>query len=122
MPLFRLSYVLTCLRTYALTRYAPLLDSSNIGPKDWASLAAVVEACYLDYDGFVIVHGTYPTLSEVLQCTNHSARRSARRSARYAIARPTVRVIVIVRALVIVTVIVRALIHRRALLTDLITY
>lgn len=41
-----------------LIQYEPLLDSSNIGPNDWASLAAVVEACYLDYDGFVIVHGT----------------------------------------------------------------
>ena len=28
------------------------------GPSEWASLASVVEACYLDYDGFVIVHGT----------------------------------------------------------------
>ena len=28
------------------------------GPSEWASLAGVVEACYLDYDGFVIVHGT----------------------------------------------------------------
>ena len=30
----------------------------NPGPSEWASLAGIVEDCYLDYDGFVIVHGT----------------------------------------------------------------
>jgi L-asparaginase len=34
------------------------LDSSNIGPKDWENMAAVVRQNYNDYEGFVILHGT----------------------------------------------------------------
>jgi len=35
-----------------------LLDSSNVEPQDWAYLAKQVGDAYLDYDGFVILHGT----------------------------------------------------------------
>jgi L-asparaginase len=35
-----------------------LLDSSDIGPNHWAKMALQVEEHYLNYDGFVIVHGT----------------------------------------------------------------
>jgi L-asparaginase len=38
--------------------YDPLIDSSNVGPSDWAMLASQVRDHYYDYDGFVIVHGT----------------------------------------------------------------
>ena len=41
-----------------MIQYDPLLDSSNVGPSDWSSLADVIGQYYLDYDGFVIVHGT----------------------------------------------------------------
>ena len=41
-----------------MIEYAPLLDSSNVGPKDWCSLAEQVGHHYYDYDGFVIIHGT----------------------------------------------------------------
>ena len=41
-----------------MVEYDPLLDSSNIGPKNWCSLANLVGRHYFDYDGFVIIHGT----------------------------------------------------------------
>lgn len=41
-----------------MVEYAPLLDSSNIGPVEWASFASLVGEHYFDYDGFVIIHGT----------------------------------------------------------------
>lgn len=36
----------------------PLLDSSDMGPEDWARIATTVEHLYYEYDGFVIVMGT----------------------------------------------------------------
>ncbi|KAL3906118.1 MAG: hypothetical protein SGPRY_010669, partial [Prymnesium sp.] len=41
-----------------MIEYSPLLDSSNMGPRDWGSLAEQVGLHYYDYDGFVIIHGT----------------------------------------------------------------
>jgi len=41
-----------------LVEYDPLLDSSNIGPADWVTLAEEIRSHYYDYDGFVIIHGT----------------------------------------------------------------
>lgn len=41
-----------------LIEYDPLLDSSNIGPKEWAAMAQTIGKHYYDYDGFVIIHGT----------------------------------------------------------------
>jgi len=41
-----------------MVEFDPLLDSANIGPREWCSLANLVRRHYLDYDGFVIVHGT----------------------------------------------------------------
>ena len=35
-----------------------LIDSSNINPKRWISLALDITKNYSDYDGFVILHGT----------------------------------------------------------------
>ncbi len=34
------------------------LDSTNIQPKHWLSMASAIETHYNDYDGFVICHGT----------------------------------------------------------------
>jgi L-asparaginase len=36
----------------------PPLDSSDVGPRHWAALAAQVAAAYERYDGFVVLHGT----------------------------------------------------------------
>jgi L-asparaginase len=38
--------------------YAPLLDSSNMTPREWVKIAHDVEDRYDDYDGFVVLHGT----------------------------------------------------------------
>ena len=34
------------------------LDSTNVGPSHWLSIARAIEAQYWDYDGFVVTHGT----------------------------------------------------------------
>lgn len=34
------------------------LDSSNMNPKHWVSIATIVEKYYPDYDGFVVLHGS----------------------------------------------------------------
>ncbi|MEZ4450781.1 MAG: type I asparaginase [Nannocystaceae bacterium] len=36
----------------------PLLDSADMTPEDWSRIAEVIVARYVDYDGFVVVHGT----------------------------------------------------------------
>lgn len=33
-------------------------DSSNIGVSDWNSIAGIIQENYLEYDGFVVLHGT----------------------------------------------------------------
>jgi len=38
--------------------YKPLLDSSDMGPPDWAVLAKDIKANYLHFDGFVVLMGT----------------------------------------------------------------
>ena len=38
--------------------FDPLIDSSNVTPSFWVKLAAVIEANYDKYDGFVVLHGT----------------------------------------------------------------
>lgn len=38
--------------------FDPLIDSSDIEPASWISMAAIIEEKYEDYDGFVILHGT----------------------------------------------------------------
>lgn len=38
--------------------YNPLLDSSDLGPNDWAVLASDIKANYWHFDGFVILTGT----------------------------------------------------------------
>lgn len=43
---------------YDVNAYDPLLDSANVGPREWVRIAADIAAAYDDYDGFVVVHGT----------------------------------------------------------------
>ncbi|MBQ7899302.1 MAG: type I asparaginase [Bacteroidales bacterium] len=38
--------------------FSPLIDSSDVEPSLWVSLADLIERKYDDYDGFVILHGT----------------------------------------------------------------
>jgi hypothetical protein len=38
--------------------YTPLLDSSDLGPNDWAVLANDIKANYWHFDGFVVLTGT----------------------------------------------------------------
>lgn len=39
-------------------REVPPLDSSEVGPRHWLWIAALLERTYAQYDGFVLVHGT----------------------------------------------------------------
>jgi L-asparaginase len=43
---------------FAVHEYQPLLDSSNILPSDWLTIARDISMHYDDYDGFVVLHGT----------------------------------------------------------------
>lgn len=43
---------------YHIKEYHPLLDSSNMTPKDWNKMAHDIEKHYHQYDAFIIVHGT----------------------------------------------------------------
>ncbi|NRA72718.1 MAG: asparaginase [Gammaproteobacteria bacterium] len=43
---------------FTISEYSPLIDSSDMKPKDWQRIASDIESRYDDYDGFVILHGT----------------------------------------------------------------
>ncbi|AJI74420.1 L-asparaginase, type I family protein [Francisella philomiragia subsp. philomiragia ATCC 25015] len=43
---------------FEIKEYSDLIDSSNIDPKRWISLAQDILDNYANYDGFVILHGT----------------------------------------------------------------
>jgi L-asparaginase len=43
---------------YAITELDPLLDSSEMGPRDWVRIAREIRDAYDEFDGFVVVHGT----------------------------------------------------------------
>ena len=36
----------------------PLIDSSNININSWVKIATIIKENYVDYDGFVVLHGT----------------------------------------------------------------
>ena len=38
--------------------FEPLMDSSNMNPTVWESLASIIQQNYEDYDGFVVLHGS----------------------------------------------------------------
>ncbi|WP_299693455.1 asparaginase [uncultured Vibrio sp.] len=43
---------------YTVHEYSPLMDSSDMTPLDWQTIADDIRANYDKYDGFVILHGT----------------------------------------------------------------
>ncbi|HEX7679858.1 MAG TPA: asparaginase domain-containing protein, partial [Thermoanaerobaculia bacterium] len=43
---------------FEVHEYAPLLDSSNMTPREWVAIARDIGDHYDDYDGFVVLHGT----------------------------------------------------------------
>lgn len=43
---------------YTIHEYDPLIDSSDMTPKDWQQMANDIRDNYDHYDGFVILHGT----------------------------------------------------------------
>ncbi|WP_437610620.1 asparaginase [Erwinia sp. V71] len=43
---------------FTIHEYSPLMDSSDMTPQDWQSIADDIEKNYDNYDGFVILHGT----------------------------------------------------------------
>lgn len=43
---------------YQIGEFDPLLDSADLCPDDWRSIAEDIRAHYDDYDGFVVLHGT----------------------------------------------------------------
>lgn len=44
--------------TFDIHEYHPLIDSSNMTPADWQLIADDIKQHYLEYDGFVVLHGT----------------------------------------------------------------
>lgn len=49
---------ISALQPFDIIELDKLIDSSNIVPADWATLAKLIELHYEKYDGFVILHGT----------------------------------------------------------------
>ncbi|WP_094752550.1 asparaginase [Psychromonas sp. CD1] len=43
---------------FEIFEYDPLIDSANVSPKIWQTLALDIQARYHDFDGFIILHGT----------------------------------------------------------------
>ncbi len=43
---------------FVVDEFAPLLDSSNMTPQNWITVAQAIVEHYADYDGFVVLHGT----------------------------------------------------------------
>ena len=43
---------------YTIHEYSPLMDSSDMTPLDWQTIADDIRTNYDKYDGFVILHGT----------------------------------------------------------------
>src|SRR5258706_11174685 len=43
---------------FKVHEYAPLLDSSNMTPREWVAIARDIGDHYDHYDGFVVLHGT----------------------------------------------------------------
>lgn len=44
--------------SFDIRQYDPLLDSSNMTPRDWLAIAQDIWARRDDYDGFLVLHGT----------------------------------------------------------------
>ena len=46
------------LPTYDIQTFDPLIDSANMQPAYWQKIAATIADHYMQYDGFVVLHGT----------------------------------------------------------------
>src|SRR5437868_8593394 len=44
--------------SFTIHEYKPLLDSSNMTPREWVAIARDIAANYRRFDGFVVLHGT----------------------------------------------------------------
>lgn len=44
--------------SFDIKEYIPLIDSSQMGPDNWAEIADDIGKKYFDYDGFVVIMGT----------------------------------------------------------------
>jgi L-asparaginase len=44
--------------SFTIREYEPLLDSSNMTPREWVKIANDIAGQYDQYDGFVVLHGT----------------------------------------------------------------
>lgn len=44
--------------SFYLHEYTPLIDSSDMSPKDWQRIANDIKINYDNFDGFIILHGT----------------------------------------------------------------
>lgn len=45
-------------RSIESASFEPPIDSSNMGPEHWKLLAQIIRDHYVDFDGFVVLHGT----------------------------------------------------------------
>jgi L-asparaginase len=43
---------------FEIFEYDPLIDSANVSPEIWHTLACDIQARYHDFDGFIVLHGT----------------------------------------------------------------
>ncbi|HIP75888.1 MAG TPA: L-asparaginase 1 [Psychromonas hadalis] len=43
---------------FEIFEYDPLIDSANVSPEIWHTLALDIQARYHDFDGFIVLHGT----------------------------------------------------------------
>jgi L-asparaginase len=43
---------------FVIEEFEPLLDSSNMTPRNWIDVAEAIHRNYTQYDGFVVLHGT----------------------------------------------------------------
>jgi len=43
--------------TYSIHAFNPILDSSNMKPKDWIKIGKYITSVYDQYDSFIIIHG-----------------------------------------------------------------
>ena len=46
------------LPNYELVEFDPVLDSSDMMPRDWQAIAEIIFRRYHEFDGFVVMHGT----------------------------------------------------------------
>jgi len=43
---------------FEIHEYSPLIDSANVSPQVWKTIASDIQARYDEFDGFVVLHGT----------------------------------------------------------------